>query len=494
MSKARFKLFKIRGGIHPRMNKQTTASRAIVDLPLAPVLRIPLLQHSGNPAQAIVKAGDYVFKGQLLAHTQGKISAAIHSPSSGYIVAIEPFPAPHPSGLPITTITLKTDGLEQWQKSQTIKNPFELTAVEIADKVAQAGIVGMGGAAFPAAVKLELGEQYNINTLIINGAECEPYLTCDDRLMQEHADDIIHGIRIMAYALNADISFLAIEKNKPKAIAAMKKAAMQFEQIKVITVPAQYPMGSEKHLSQAITGKETPANALTAEIGIVVHNIATAYAICRTFKSNEPLISRVVTVTGAGIKKPTNFRAAIGTPVSYLIKHAGGLTAQAVKIILGGPMMGQTITTTQVPITKASGGIVVLTEKELAHHKPSPCIRCASCVKACPVGLMPVEIVARSKAGDLQGAVDYGLMDCIACGACAYVCPSHLPLVQYFNYAKGELKQKQLEQHKQEEIKQFITARSERLKKQKQKKMAALAKRKAEIAAGQNQPDIGSKS
>jgi len=481
------KLFKIRGGVHPNANKDATHDKPITDLPIPELLRIPLLQHIGSPAEPVVKRGEHVLKGQLLARPQGVISAPVHAPTSGRIISIGKFQAPHPSGLPVMTITLKSDGKDEWVDSDAVTDPFDMEPAEIAQKVSDAGIVGMGGATFPSAVKLGLGNRYQLEKLIINGAECEPYLTCDDRLMQESADEIIDGIRIMIHTLGVKEAIIAIEKNKPGAINAISVAAADYPEIKVIGVPVQYPMGSEKHLTQTLTGKETPARALTADLGIVVHNVATAYAIHQALRQSKPLLSRIVTVTGGAISKPGNFRALIGTPVSHFIEHCGGLTEEPAKLLLGGPMMGQPLPSTKAPIIKGSGGILALTEKELRLKNPSPCIRCASCVNVCPCGLLPLEMASHARAGDLEGAADFGLMDCISCGSCSYVCPSHIPLVQYFNYAKGALTEKQRAQHKQEEIKRLIAARAERMEKQKQAKREAMARRKAEMAEKKKQ-------
>ncbi len=481
------KLFKIRGGVHPNANKQATHDRNIAKLPVPGLLRIPLLQHIGSPAQPVVKLGDYVLKGQLLARPQGAISAPVHAPTSGKIVSIGKYQAPHPSGLPVPTITLKTDGKDEWTQTWEYEDPFQMEPAKIAEIVANAGIVGMGGATFPSAVKLGLRNRYQLEKLIINGAECEPYLTCDSRLMQEHAAEIIDGIRIMMHALGVTETLIAVEKNKPDAITSLEQAAGDHPGIKVVGVPVQYPMGSEKHLTQTLIGKETPARALTADLGVVVHNVATAYAIHDALRNSRPLISRIVTVTGAAIQNPGNYQVLIGTPVSHIIDCCGGLKNDPEKLILGGPMMGQPLPSTKVPIIKGSGGILALTSKEVPMKDPSPCIRCASCVNVCPCGLLPLEMAIRAKAGDLDGAAEYGLMDCISCGSCSYVCPSHIPLVQYFNYAKGALTEKQRAQHKQEEIKRLIEARKERMEKQAKAKKEKLARRKAEMAEKKKQ-------
>jgi len=487
MKTSGFKLFRIRGGVHPEGRKHATCDIPIRELGLSGLLRIPLQQHIGAPAEPAVRRGDYVLKGQLLAHSQGMISAPVHAPTSGYIKAIGKYPAPHPSGLPVRTITLEPDGEERWIDLNPQAEPFNLDPDEIAARVAAAGIVGMGGATFPSAVKFNLRKRYKLHTLVINGAECEPYLTCDDRLMREHADEIIDGIRIAMHGLQVKRALVAIENNKPQAQTAMRDAARDFPEITIVPVPVRYPMGSEKHLVQTLTGKETPARALTADIGIVVHNGATVRAVQQAIRFGRPLISRVVTVSGGAVANPANLLAPIGTPVSALLDACGGLREEPARLLSGGPMMGQPLPGTQAPIVKGTSGILALTQMEVASKPAMPCIRCGSCVTVCPCGLLPLEMAARARIGDLQGAADFGLTDCVSCGSCSYVCPAHIPLVQYFNYAKGALTEQQRAKHKQEETKRLAAARNERMERQAAAKREAMAKRKAEMAAQKSQ-------
>ncbi|MBI1194328.1 MAG: electron transport complex subunit RsxC [Gammaproteobacteria bacterium] len=481
------KLFKIRGGVHPDDHKGRTAQSSIEDMPMPALLHIPLQQHIGSPASPMVKRGDRVLKGQLLAHSQGMISAPVHAPTSGRIVGVGNYPAHHPSGLSVHTITLQPDGADRWIEGEAPPtDPFALEPEEIATRVAAAGIVGMGGATFPSAVKLNLRSRYCLETLVINGAECEPYLTCDDRLMREESAAVIDGIRIMAYALGVKRVIIGIENNKPEAQAAMQAAAEAFPEIEIARLPARYPMGSEKHLVQTVTGVETPARGLTADIGVVVHNVATAYAVHDALRFGRPLISRVVTISGGAIRLPKNLRVLIGTPIEELITHCGGYSETPERLISGGPMMGQPLPGTRVPIIKGSNGVLALTVRETKAEEAMPCIRCASCVKACPCGLVPLEMANYIRSGDLEGAVAYGLMDCISCGSCAFVCPSNIRLVQFFNYAKGELTARQRAEHTQNETRRLAEARTIRLERQKQAKREAMARRKqAQEAAKQ---------
>ena len=481
-----YKLFKIRGGVHPQGHKQLTANKSIENLPMPPLLHIPLQQHIGAPAGHLVQRGQMVKKGQLLARSQGTISAPVHAPTSGRIMGIGGYPAHHASGLLVRTITLQPDDKDEWLEDITpAQDPIRLEPDEIVRRVTSAGIVGMGGATFPSGVKLHLSKRYQLHSLVINGAECEPYVTCDDRLMREQPEQILAGIQLMARALGVERVLIAIEDNKPQAQSAMSKAAESLSglQIEIIGLPARYPMGSAKQLVQALTGKETPARGRTADLGVVVHNVGTAQAVYDALFNGQPMISRVMTVTGGAIQHPRNLRVPLGTPLSHLIDYCGGFKQQPARLISGGPMMGQPLPHLRVPAVKGSNSLLALTAEEIEQRPEMPCIRCASCVKACPCGLTPLEMVSQIRAGSLDASVKLGLLDCIACGSCAYVCPSHIPLVQYFNYAKGELTSRQRAQHKQGETKRLAEARSARIEAIKRAKREALQKRKQEIDA-----------
>jgi electron transport complex protein RnfC len=480
-----FKLFKIRGGVHPDDRKALSAEQPITYLPLPPLLHIPLQQHIGAPAEPLVRRGQQVARGQLLARSQGTISAPVHAPTSGRVMGVGGYPAHHASGLSVRTITLQPDGLDSSEDTPETSQqpPAELDPDDIARRVAEAGIVGMGGATFPSAVKLNLGKRYKLHTLLINGAACEPYLTCDDRLMREQADAVLDGALLMARALGVERVWFAIENNKPQAQTAMRRAAAEQPAVQVIGLPTRYPMGSEKHLVQSLTGKETPAPGLTADIGLVVHNVATALAVHQALRQGQPLIKRIMTVSGGAIREPRNLRVALGTPLEHLVAFCGGFRETPARLVSGGPMMGQPLPSTRVPAVKGSNGLLALTGRELQASAPSPCIRCASCVSACPCGLVPLDMAANIRAGNLDRSVKLGLLDCIGCGSCAFVCPSHIPLVQYFNYAKGELTSRQRARHKQGETKRLAEARSRRMEAAQRAKREAMAKRKREMAA-----------
>ncbi|MDR2195046.1 MAG: electron transport complex subunit RsxC [Gallionellaceae bacterium] len=477
------KLFSIRGGgIHPDYRKGQTSEKSIVRMPLPAALYIPLQQHIGAPAEAVVAVSDLVKKGQMIARAQGILSSPQHAPTSGKVIAIAEMISPHPSDLPQTTIVIEPDGQDQWADNlpAPIADPFAQDAQAINDRVAAAGIVGMGGAAFPSAIKLNLGTQKKLDILLLNGAECEPYLTCDDRLMREHADEIIDGARIMAHALGAPRVVIAIEQNKPQAIAAMQHAAAQTANVVIASVPVQYPMGSERHLAQVITGRETPARKLTADLGVVVHNVATARAVREAVRFGRPLLSRVVTVSGGAVRDPRNVEALIGTRVEDLVEFCGGLASKPERLVNGGPMMGQPFMHLNVPVIKGTSGILALVPNEINDQPESPCIRCGACVTACPCGLSPLEMAAFIRKDNLETSAKLGVMDCISCGSCSWVCPSHIPLVQYFNYAKGALNAQERERRKNERVKVLADAHIIRLEKVAEAKRVALAARRAQ--------------
>ena len=483
------KLFPVRGGIHPEYRKDRTSECAVVAMPMPRILYLPLQQHIGAPAEPVVQEGDLVKKGQLLARGQGVVSAPTHAPTSGRIGAIDRVTAPHPSGLPQLTIVLEADGRDEWgELAAPIADPFAAEPADIKARVAASGIVGLGGATFPSAVKLNLGTQHKLQILLLNGAECEPYLTCDDRVMREYAGEVIDGARIMAHALGTPRIVVGIESNKPQDLEAMTKAASAFGNIAVVGVPVQYPMGSERHLCQAITGLETPARKLTADLGVVVHNVATARAVHHAVRFGRPLISRVVTVTGGAMADGRNVEVAIGTMVSELVAFCGGLREAPRRIVSGGPMMGAPLPSLEVPVVKGTSGVLALTAAETNDAPAGPCIRCGSCVTICPCGLSPVEMAPFIRKDNFEAAAGLGVMDCVSCGSCSYVCPSHIPLVHYFNYAKGSLNAADRDRRQQERIKTLAEAHNLRLEKAAEAKRQAAAAKKAQTESQATTP------
>lgn len=479
------KLFSFRGGVHPQGYKTMSSDAAIEKLPLPQRLYIPLQQHIGAPATAIVKPGERVLKGELIATGQGAVSAPVHASSSGTIAAIEDRPAPHPSGLPVRCIIIDTDGEDRWYEEMKPigASPFEMAPEVIAQRVAAAGLVGLGGAAFPSAVKLSLALKMKVKTLIINGAECEPYLTADDRLMQERASDIIKGIRIMLHAVQAPKAVLVIEDNKPEALKQMQMASVRYDNIEILKVPTRYPMGSEKQMIYTVTGLEIPAGRRAADIGVMMHNVGTAFAAYEAVYFNKPLVSRIVTISGGCIREPHNLEVPIGTLISELIDYCGGLTATPARLLMGGPLMGMVLPSTNVPVIKGSNGLLALTQQEVSLENQRACIRCGRCVTACPCGLLPQDMAANIKAGNIDRADALGVSDCISCGSCAYVCPSSIPLVHYFNYAKGEMYARNQAKVQQKYTAQLAQQRKERVERQAQAKEAAMAAAVAEKRA-----------
>ena len=481
-------------GVHPADHKEPAASAPTRKLPIAPRLHLMLSQHVGAPARPVVLVGQKVKKGELIAAAQGNISAPLHAPTSGTISAIGEITAPHASALPGLAISLDANGDDCWLSTDLPADPYALSPTEIANRIAAAGVVGLGGATFPSSVKLNLGRRSHIDTLIINGSECEPYLSCDDRLMRDRAHGIVSGIRLMLTATGAQTARVGIEDNKPDAIAAMREAAAKLGEIVIMPVPARYPMGSDRQLILELTGREVPSDARAADVGVIVHNVGTAFAAHQAVCLNRPLVSRLMTLNGNAAMMPGNYDVPIGTLVSDLIAFTGGQRGEIAKLIMGGPMMGSVLPHARVPVVKGSSGILLLDAAEAAAFEPEACIRCGSCIKACPMGLLPLEMSARIRNDDLTAAVDLGLADCIACGCCAYVCPSHIPLVQYFYHAKGELSARQRLQLRGDATKKMAAARQERLSAEAREKAAAAARRKAERAAAQlgaatNPPD-----
>ena len=480
-----FKPGTIRGGVHPEPRKEATATLTIeTAFPLPSILYLALQQHVSKPAEPVVRVGDRVLKGQLIAVSQGNVSAPLHAPTSGVIADIMDFPSAHPSALPTPTILLETDGLDEWRDGIEEIDPFTLSAEEICARVGAAGVVGMGGAAFPSRVKLNLGRERQIETLIINGGECEPYLTCDDRLMQERAEAIVDGIRIMMRGLQCRQSIIGIEDNKLGAIEVMRRAVAPWaSQIAVAVLPSLYPMGWDKQMIRYLTGLEVPAGGRATDIGVLMHNVGTAYAVHEAIRYQKPLISRVVTVSGGAVAQPRNVEAPLGTPLSALLDFCGYQPERKARLILGGPMMGEALPHANLPLVKGAAGILALSAEEVSASDAKSCIRCSRCVTACPVGLLPLEMMSRIRAGQLESALKFGLKDCISCGSCSYVCPSEIPLVHYFKYANGELMAQQQAKHKSEQTRKLADERQARLERIRQEAAAQAAARKAQALA-----------
>ena len=439
-------IYPFNGGVHPPDNKAPSTQLPIGQLSLPEKLVLPLRQHVGNIPKVKVQVGERVLKGQLIAEAEGAVSAAIHAPTSGMITAIEDAIIPHPSGLPDRCITIKPDGKDEWiaHQAQDWKTADRKNLVA---SLRLSGIVGLGGATFPTHIKLRTDGNSGVHTLVINAAECEPYISCDDMLMRERADEIVQGIAIAQYLLGAENVLIGIEDNKPEATkameAAVQKVAMQTAavgtSIQVKTVPTLYPSGDARRLVHLLLGTEIPHDKRSTEVGLQVFNVATVLALHRYFHHGEPAINRIVSMTG-NVQTPQNFEVLFGTPLLHLVAAAGGAKPNTSHYIMGGPMMGFDLPSTDAPITKAANCIIAASPSMFEPPKPAmPCIRCARCADACPVSLQPQELYWFAKADNFEKARDYNLFDCIECGACSYVCPSVIPLVQYYRYAKSEI-------------------------------------------------------
>ena len=477
------RLYRFHGGLHLPDNKHQSTGQPVRPAALPALLVLPLSQHIGAPAKPLVAPGDNVLKGQMIAAAQGAVSAPVHASSSGTVVAVEKRPVPHPSGLPAPCIVIETDGEERWAELPEPWPDFEQrSADELIQRIRDAGIVGMGGAAFPTSVKLDPDRP--IDTLVINGAECEPYITCDDMLMRERADRVIAGVAVLRHLLGVRQCLIGIEDNKPEAIGAMTRALAErnLPATEVVVIPTRYPSGGEKQLIRVLTGKEVPSGGIPAHVGIVCHNVGTAAAVADAVLEGKPLISRIVTLTGEGIAAPCNLEVAVGSLASELIGQAGGYSARASHLILGGPMMGFALPDDGVPITKAANCLLAASEREDPDPGPAlACIRCGRCAEACPVTLLPQQMYWYAKAKDLEKVQEYNLFDCIECGCCAYVCPSHIPLVQYYRYAKNECWDQERERKKAEHARQRHEARVARLARLEAEKKARLKKKKAAL-------------
>ncbi|WP_413528752.1 electron transport complex subunit RsxC [Rahnella inusitata] len=469
------KIWDFDGGIHPPEMKTQSSHVPLRNVPLPERFIIPLQQHLGPEGELCVQAGDRVLKGQPLTTGRGR-TVPVHSPTSGVITAIEPHITAHPSGLKEQCVLIDADGQDTWCERELIADYRKLSADELNQRISQAGIAGLGGAGFPTASKLS-GGLTSTRTLILNAAECEPYITADDRLMQEHADQILEGTRILCHMLHPERVMIGIEDNKPDAIAAFKaaiKASMERDlaagvRFELRVVPTKYPSGGAKQLTKILTGLEVPKGHHSSSIGVLMQNVGTVYAIKRAIIDGEPLIERVVTLTGEAMAKPGNVWARLGTPVAHLMQE-GALQPQGDKkmVIMGGPLMGFTLPSLNVPVVKISNCLLAPSESELGQPEPEEaCIRCSLCADACPAGLLPQQLYWFSKGQEHEKARNHNLFDCIECGACAYVCPSNIPLVQYYRQEKAEIRAIDTETARATEAKARFEAKQARMEREK---------------------------
>jgi electron transport complex protein RnfC len=479
-------LYHFHGGVHPPTNKTQSTQVAIARAPLPSRLIVPFHQHAGEAAKPIVQVGDHVLKGQLIGMPDGFVSSAVHAPTSGTIAAIDMQLIAHPSGLPNLCATLIPDGKEEWIPHKAIDYRNHSSA-ELQRLLRMAGVVGLGGAAFPSDLKLYL-DKHKITTLVLNGAECEPYITCDDMLMRERATEIVQGAEMLRFMLDAGEVLIGIEDNKPEAIAAMRAAvaADRHERMEVIAVPTLYPGGGAKQLIRVLTGIEVAAGVRSTDKGVQCFNVATAYGVHRAFAQGEPLLSRIVTITG-NVRQPQNYEALIGTPIDELVALSEALP-DTNGYIMGGPMMGIPLPAVHVPVVKATNCIIAASDKLFPPPPPAmPCIRCTRCVEVCPADLQPQDLFWFAQSKEFGRAQAFSLFDCIECGACSYVCPSHIPLVQYYRFAKSEIHAREKDKQVADQARERHEYREHRIEREKREKADKLAaKEKAAQAAKLN--------
>lgn len=426
------------GGIHPDDRKRYTASKPIEVAPIPEKVIIPVRQHIGAPCSAIVKVGDLVKKGQVVAEAQAFVSSPIHASTSGKVIEIAEYP--HPVFGTCMAVVIESDGQDEWVAGLPLARDWKtLEVTEIKEIIRQTGMVGMGGATFPTHVKMAPPADKEIHTFILNGAECEPFLTADHRVMLEQSDKIVTGMRIAMKVLGVSKGYIGIEANKPDAIAALKTACDGISGLEVITLQTKYPQGAEKTLISVICGKDVPSGGLPMDVGVVVQNVGTVVAIADAVETGIPLIERVTTVTGGAVSEPKNIRFRIGTTFAAAVALCGGFSEKPAKVIMGGPMMGMAQRTLDVPIIKGTSGILVLSAADVNYGPERPCIRCGRCVEACPMGLVPSMLSILSERGAHATAkAEYDLLDCVECGSCVYVCPAKRNMVHYIKLSKAQ--------------------------------------------------------
>ncbi len=475
------KLFKFKGGIKPDTHKTPSLQSPICTAPLPAILIVPLHQSIGGVTQPLVSAGDRVLKGQRIGSADKWVSAAVHAPTSGTVLAIEERIAAHPSGLPTLCVVIEPDGRDEWIERQPVD--YQTLAPErVRELLRDAGVVGLGGAVFPSHAKLTAAKTVPMDALVINGAECEPFMTCDDLLMRERAEGIVHGIAIFRDLLQPRKVLIGIEDNKPEAVAAMKLAVEKLgHDFAVIAVPTRYPAGGAKQLIRVLTGKEVPASKRSPEMGVQCFNVATAYSAWRALAFGEPLISRVITLTG-NVEHARNWEVLLGTPLREVIA-LGQPKSDTNGYLMGGPMMGFEIPSLDAPVVKATNCLIARSPTLFPPPAPEmPCIRCGACAQACPHELQPFEMYWFSRAKNFGKAQEYNLFDCIECGCCSYVCPSHIPLVQYFRFAKSEIWSRERDKNMAEAAKARFEFRNERDEREKAEKAERLARAAAKAA------------
>ncbi|HDY7534611.1 TPA: electron transport complex subunit RsxC, partial [Vibrio vulnificus] len=458
------------GGVHPAENKRQSNQQPLVHAALANEIVLPLKQHIGKPGNILVNVGDHVLKGQLLTQSNAGFTLPIHASTSGTITAIETRTVAHPSGLSEMCVVITPDGQDTWCEKQPVIDYSQQSSDYLLDVIRMAGISGMGGAGFPTAKKIQSGLG-RTEILIVNAAECEPYITADDKLLQEHAEEVLQGIEIVEHILQPKLTIIGIEDNKPEAIKALESAA-QNRDIVIRVIPTKYPSGGEKQLIKVLTNKEVPAGGIPADIGILVQNVGSLYAIKRAVMDGEPMVNRVVTLTGNTFETPRNVWVPLGTPVHALLEQFGYQADKKLpRLIMGGPMMGFSLPHANVPITKTSNCILAPTRKEISPAGyEMECIRCGACAEACPASLLPQQLQWHAKAEEFDKCEELNLKDCIECGACAFVCPSEIPLVSYYRQAKAEIRTRAQEADAAERAKLRFEEKKARMEREKEER------------------------
>jgi len=483
------------GGLRLKHHKRISCQVPVERPPLPDILVVPLLQHIGDIAEPFVKAGDHVLKGQLIGRCEP--CAGVHAPTSGAVEAVEDRPMTHPSGMSGPCVIIRPDGKDRWISLNPISNVINTSSDKLISQLQECGIAGLGGAVFPTHTKTLDGRERKTHTLILNGAECEPYISCDEMLMREQPEKIVRGARILRRALGAEHVVIAIEDQMGAVQKALTYAAecAECKSISVVKVTKIYPEGGERQLIKVLTGLEVPAGGRPSDLGLVCQNVATAAAVADAVLEGKPLIERYITVTGNGVSQPRNFQALIGTPFSHLVEACGGYTGDVARLVVGGPMMGYPVSSDATPVVKAANCILALTQKDIAKPQVEmPCIRCGECSRACPATLLPQQLHLQVRNSMWDEAQEYGLTACIECGCCDFVCPSHIPLVQWFRYGKGQLRQRAIETQATDLARERFEAREARLLRKKQVRAGKMAHRKQILKDKAAQKDTAEKT
>ena len=481
MSAPTYDLGKLHGGLRLPGHKSISTATPIQDVPIPSQLILPITQHVGDAAQPVVGIGERVLKGQLLAAPDGSLGAPVHASSSGKVVAIEPWPVSRRHGDAAPCIVIECDGKDRPVERRETAGDFASLAPEVLlSQILEGGIVGLGGAAFPTAQKLMQARTCDIEYLILNGVECEPYISCDDVLMRERAAEVLSGAQVLMHALQINVCYVVVESDKPEALQCLGDAMGKLGDDRLVLkqVPTIYPSGGEDQLVQLVTNREVPSGGLPSDVGCLVQNVGTAAAIHDWIINHEPLISRVTTVTGDGVANPMNVRARIGTTVADIVSFTGGYTERAEHLIIGGPMTGKSVSTDRVPLVKATNSILVVLKTSFQGNE-LPCIRCGDCASVCPVQLLPQQLFWYACADDEKKLRQFGLTDCIECGCCDLVCPSHIPLTADFRIAKGRIRELADDKARAERARRRFEARNERLQQERQDRDKELARQKA---------------